>query len=80
VIIVTSDHGGEGRRHAPGRSVDVQIPWIAWGRGVVPGEIDANVRTTDTAATVLALLGHEVPADWEGRPVAGVAAPPPALR
>jgi arylsulfatase A-like enzyme len=80
VIIVTSDHGGHRRHHSPGTVADVVIPWIAWGRGVVPGEIDAKVRTTDTAATVLALLGHEVPADWEGRPVAGVAAPPPALR
>jgi arylsulfatase A-like enzyme len=70
VVIVTSDHGGEGRGHGAGREPDVRIPWIAWGRGVAPGRLPDGIRTTDTAATVLWLLGVAVPAAWEGEPLA----------
>ena len=46
------------------------IPWIVWGRGVeVLGPIDEPIRTMDTAATALWLLGVGIPEDWQGRPV-----------
>ena len=45
------------------------IPWIAWGKGVTVGEIDAEIRTTDTAATALWLLGVPVPQGWDGEAV-----------
>ena len=46
------------------------IPWIAWGQGVRPGSLDnPPVRTMDTAATVLWLLGVPRPGDWAGEPV-----------
>jgi arylsulfatase A-like enzyme len=48
---------------------DVTIPWIAWGQGVNPGLLQKAVRTMDTAATVLWLLGVDRPADWAGSPV-----------
>jgi arylsulfatase A-like enzyme len=68
-VIVTSDHGGHGRRHGSADPRDTAIPWIAYGRGVEPGTAAAGIRTVDTAATVLWLLGVAVP-DWmEGRPV-----------
>jgi arylsulfatase A-like enzyme len=69
-VIVTADHGGHDRDHGSSDPRDVTIPWIAWGRGVVPGEIvDSVVRTTDTAASVLYLLGLEEPTEWAGTPV-----------
>lgn len=69
-MIVTADHGGHGRGHGSADARDVTIPWIAWGRGVAAGDsLRADVRTMDTAATALWLLGIEVPADWTGRPV-----------
>ncbi len=71
VVIVTADHGGHGHGHGSEASEDQQIPWIAWGRGIAPGEITADVHTFDTAATALWLLGVEVPSEWAGRPVAG---------
>jgi predicted AlkP superfamily pyrophosphatase or phosphodiesterase len=69
-LIVTADHGGNGRDHGSDNPADVTIPWIAWGRGVAPGEIrSAAVRTMDTASTVLFLLGLDNPAAWAGVPV-----------
>lgn len=69
-VIVTADHGGHGRDHGSAADADMQIPWIAWGAGVERGPITAAVNTTDTAATVLWLLGVGLPAEWTGRPVA----------
>jgi hypothetical protein len=72
-VILTADHGGHAARTAPRDSVDVTIPWIAWGQGVVPLDSTAEritgVRTMDTAATVLWLLGVPVPAGWDAPPV-----------
>lgn len=79
VLIVTADHGGEGRRHGLNRPGDETIPWIAAGPGVIPGEIAAEIRTFDTAATALALLGVPVPAGWSGRPVAAAVGAPAAV-
>ncbi len=69
-LIVTADHGGHDTNHGSDDPRDVTIPWIAWGRGVEPGELtSADVRTMDTAATTLWLLGVATPSDWTGRPV-----------
>jgi predicted AlkP superfamily pyrophosphatase or phosphodiesterase len=69
-LIVTADHGGNGRDHGSDHVFDVTIPWIAWGRGVMPGEIvSTKVRTVDTASTVLFLLGLDEPRGWAGVPI-----------
>lgn len=69
-VIVTADHGGHGTGHGTKDPRDVTIPWIAWGQGVQPGVLDPpTVRTMDTAATVLWLLGIAEPADWAGNAV-----------
>lgn len=69
-LIVTADHGGNGKDHGTDHPFDVTIPWIAWGRGVSPGEITSHtVRTMDTASTVLFLMGVETPRQWTGVPV-----------
>jgi arylsulfatase A-like enzyme len=70
-LIVTADHGGHGRDHGSNDPRDTTIPWIVWGKGVQPGgELSHDVRTMDTAATALWMLGIETPRDWVGRPVA----------
>lgn len=57
-VILTADHGGHGKGHGTAGPLDVTIPWIAWGDGVVAGSaIVDQVRTVDTAATALWLLG-----------------------
>jgi arylsulfatase A-like enzyme len=69
-VIVTADHGGHDRDHGSSDPSDVTIPWIAWGRGVVSGRLVASaVETTDTAASVLWLLGLHEPTEWAGAPV-----------
>jgi len=69
-VILTADHGGHGRNHGSADPRDRTIPWIAWGDGVAPGgPLPAGIRTMDTAATALWLLGLGVPAAWSGRPV-----------
>ncbi len=69
LLLVTADHGGHGRRHGTHRIEDLHIPWIASGARVLRGDFDAPVRTTDTAATILAALGLPVPGEMTGRPV-----------
>lgn len=70
-VILTADHGGDGRTHGTATVSDQTIPWVAWGAGVAPGpRLRAGVRTMDTAATALWLLGLPVPTDWTGQPVA----------
>jgi predicted AlkP superfamily pyrophosphatase or phosphodiesterase len=70
VVIVTADHGGHDNTHGSDSPEDMTIPWIALGKGVKAGfEITEAVTTYDTAATALWLLGLEIPADWDGKPV-----------
>lgn len=58
--------------HGSAAAEDVDIPWVAWGRGVKKGrEISAPVVQYDTAATALWLLGVPLPESFWGRPVAG---------
>ncbi|MBI4546179.1 MAG: alkaline phosphatase [Gemmatimonadetes bacterium] len=71
-VIVTSDHGGHDREHGSREPRDMTIPWIIWGQGVLQGQqLPAGIRTMDTAATVLWLLGIPVPDWWVGAPVPG---------
>jgi predicted AlkP superfamily pyrophosphatase or phosphodiesterase len=66
-VIVTADHGGHGRDHGTDAPEDTTIPWITYGQGIRRGHpIEGSVRTMDTAATVLRVLGIPVPAGWEG--------------
>jgi predicted AlkP superfamily pyrophosphatase or phosphodiesterase len=68
-VIVTADHGGHGRGHGSDDPRDVTIPWIAWGRGVAGGELAPGIRTVDTAATALWLLGLPAAEVATGAPV-----------
>ncbi|MGE0702633.1 MAG: alkaline phosphatase family protein [Vicinamibacterales bacterium] len=69
-VIVTADHGGHDFDHGTDDPRDVTIPWIAWGRAVSSGALhDLPVQTTDTAATVLWLLGVAGPSDWLATPI-----------
>lgn len=79
VIILTADHGSHDIKdkngkmvgtHGSAESVDVRIPWVAWGKGVKSHyTVEAPVVQYDTAATALWLLGISVPESFWGRPV-----------
>jgi arylsulfatase A-like enzyme len=69
-VIVTADHGGHGNTHGSSASVDTTIPWIIAGPAVqARGQLATKVKTTDTAATALSVLGLSVRANATGRPV-----------
>jgi arylsulfatase A-like enzyme len=69
-VIVTADHGGHGTNHGSDDPRDITIPWVAWGKGVRPGLLpSSSIRTMDTAATALWLLGIDEPSDWAGKAV-----------
>lgn len=68
-VLVTADHGGHGRGHGSDDPQDVLIPWIAYGKGIRVDGRPTGVRTMDTAATALWLLGVPLFERIEGRPV-----------
>lgn len=70
VILVSSDHGGVGKGHGGQSLAELEIPWIAYGKGVKPGvKLDLPISTIDTPATAAWLLGVKIPFAWRGRPV-----------
>jgi predicted AlkP superfamily pyrophosphatase or phosphodiesterase len=74
-VILTADHGGHGKRHGSTDPVDTTIPWIVWGAGVQQGDTLSGIRTMDTAATTLWMLGVTTPSNWTGRVVANAFEP-----
>ena len=74
-VILTADHGGHGKSHGTTDPRDMTIPWIVWGEGVQAGDTLSGIRTMDTAATVLWLLGVDAPSNWVGKPVSRAFSP-----
>jgi hypothetical protein len=74
VILVTADHGGVGKGHGGQSLAELEIPWIAYGKGIAQdNRLDLPVNTFDTPATVAWLLGAKIPYAWLGRPVTPIA-------
>ncbi|MBX9722657.1 MAG: alkaline phosphatase family protein [Candidatus Obscuribacterales bacterium] len=70
VLLLTADHGGHLKTHGTEMPDDMNIPWIAIGKGVKQNfEIKDPVFTCDTAATALWLLDVPLPANFDGKPV-----------
>ncbi len=68
-VLITADHGGIGHGHGGDTPEERFVPWILTGTGVVNGELQTQVKTYDTAATIAYLLGIEAPECWVGKPV-----------
>ena len=72
VVLITADHGGTLKNHSANTPDDMNIPWIAWGKGVKKSfRITGPVTTYDTAATALWLLDIPLPEVLDGKPVTG---------
>jgi hypothetical protein len=69
LLIISADHGGHNQTHGSRLPEDMTIPWLAYGPGIVAGEISAPVNTTDTAATAAWALGLPLPPEWDGQPL-----------
>lgn len=79
VVLVTSDHGGNGRSHGSSVPNSRNIPWIVAGPGVL-SDLDlatrnVQVATEDTFATVCGMLGITPPGPIEGRFVEEILSP-----
>lgn len=67
--IISADHGGFGFGHLANIDVNNTIPFIVNGDNIAANVVKATpVRIFDVAATVLHLLGLEVPETWQGSP------------
>jgi len=70
VIIFSSDHGGIEKGHGGKTLLEVEIPWIIYGKNIpAKGMLDESIVTYDTAATIAYLLGLKAPECWRGKPV-----------
>lgn len=67
-VILTSDHGGEGKDHWTHDAVDSIVPIACRGPGVARGSAIADAGIVDVGPTAAALLGVTLP-DAEGRAV-----------
>ena len=68
-VLLTADHGGDGKKHGRETMQELEIPWVLSGPGVRRGELRMPVNTFDTAATIAYVLGLTPPDCWTGRPV-----------
>lgn len=69
-IIFSSDHGGIDKGHGGKTLLEVEIPWIIYGKNLTAkGELKSSIVTYDTAVTIAYLLGLEIPDFWRGKTV-----------
>ena len=70
IIIFSSDHGGIEKGHGGKTLLEMEIPWIIYGKNVPPkGELKTSIVTYDTAATIAHILDIIAPEFWRGKPV-----------
>jgi len=70
-VILSADHGGHSNTHGLPMPEDMTIPWVIAGPRVSGGrELQRPVRTVDTAATALYVLGLSLPSNVSGIVVA----------
>ena len=74
LIIISADHGGNGRTHGGLDPRSQHIPWIAAGPGVKQNyDLTRNIKlviyTYDTFATACDVLGIPTPANSDGKPI-----------
>lgn len=70
ILILTSDHGHEGHSHGGHSALEIETPFVIWGKGVRKNyEITETLIQYDLAATVAQIFNLEVPQSWRGKPI-----------
>lgn len=70
IILLTSDHGHKGTGHGGISMLEMETPFVIWGKGVKKNhEIQETVLEYDIAATVAKILNLPVPQSWRGIPM-----------
>ncbi|MBC6999056.1 alkaline phosphatase [Cytophaga sp. FL35] len=68
IIIFSSDHGGIDKGHGGKTLLEVEIPWIIYGKNIPKkGKLKSTVVTYDTGATIAKILGLSIPEHWRGK-------------
>lgn len=66
-VIITSDHGGNGRVHGSREKEDMLIPLVCIGSDFTPKAVLKDANICDIAPTIAKLMGVPVCDEWEGR-------------
>ena len=70
IIILTSDHGHSGTGHGGTTMLEMETPFVIWGKGVKKDhEIQETVLEYDIAATVAKVFHLTVPQSWRCIPI-----------
>lgn len=70
VILMTADHGGKENGHGGSSILEMEIPFIAYGKGIrQQGEISDVIMQYDMAATIAEVFRLRRPQAWRGQPV-----------
>lgn len=77
LVILTADHGGQGRTHGADDARSRHIPWIAVGPGIrrnydLTRQAALTINTEDTFATTCHFMGIPIDGDIDGKPVLDV--------
>jgi len=68
VIIMSADHGGKGKGHGKFTLLELETPFIVYGKKIKAGhEFTAPMMQYDTAAIIADILGAKIPEDWRGK-------------
>lgn len=68
IIMITSDHGHIGGSHGGYSSLELETPYVIWGKGVKKNhEITETMIQYDMAATVARILNLQTPQSWRGK-------------
>ena len=69
ILILTSDHGGNGHGHGGFSLLELETPFVVSGKGIKQGyEFPITLMQYDTPAVAADALGIRLPAEWRGRP------------
>jgi len=74
-IVVTTDHGGNGVRHAELDNETMKTFVVARSRRIPPASCWTDASILDIAPTIAELLGLHAPPSWEGSSLVGRAVP-----
>jgi len=74
-FVFVADHGGHDKTHGDASMVCFEVPFLVAGPATKGLRLREPVVLADTAPTILALLGLDVPEAMRGRPAAAASAP-----
>ena len=68
IVMITSDHGHNGTGHGGYSQLELETPFVIWGKGIKKNHpIAGTMIQYDMAATVAKIFHLEVPQSWRGK-------------